>query len=338
MKHLLIVAAIAVIAAPAFAGTDVLPETGSDGMMYYNIKSGQSTPADESTRRFGALLWSCTQSTGSFFGSSTITTCLLDWADVTNNITVGGLGYAISTNSQASDGQNVVILLVYANDNGYGTSPKKFVQGYYLDNFPGSSHPINEFWGWNWRLEGANPFSFSGNDLDGDGLADFSYVYWQKVVRTPGARMGPRIAGPGIYDPNNPPPIPPLSAGMEDRFDWYAAPDLNNDVNMLNNQYYGTYYFTSGRFAQFYWEMLAPGCPNPGAHFKYCQADIGNYNCIVDLADLAQLLGNYGITSGASYAQGDIEPPDDFFPGDGDVDLGDLAELLGQYGDNCNNP
>ena len=29
---------------------------------------------------------------------------------------------------------------------------------------------------------------------------------------------------------------------------------------------------------------------------------------------------------------GDIEPPG----GDGDVDLADLAELLSQYGDNCN--
>lgn len=45
----------------------------------------------------------------------------------------------------------------------------------------------------------------------------------------------------------------------------------------------------------------------------------------VDLADLAQLLGHYGTTSGATYEQGDID-------GDGDVDLADLAELLGNYG------
>ncbi|MBU0616229.1 MAG: hypothetical protein KKI02_00785, partial [Planctomycetes bacterium] len=46
----------------------------------------------------------------------------------------------------------------------------------------------------------------------------------------------------------------------------------------------------------------------------------------VDLADLAQLLGNYGTTSGAAYEDGDLD-------GDGDVDLSDLAELLGHYGE-----
>ena len=45
----------------------------------------------------------------------------------------------------------------------------------------------------------------------------------------------------------------------------------------------------------------------------------------VDLADLAQLLGNYGMSEGASYEDGDID-------GDGDVDLADLAALLGNYG------
>jgi hypothetical protein len=45
----------------------------------------------------------------------------------------------------------------------------------------------------------------------------------------------------------------------------------------------------------------------------------------VDLADLAQLLGNYGTPDGATYEDGDID-------GDGDVDLGDLAALLANYG------
>jgi hypothetical protein len=74
-------------------------------------------------------------------------------------------------------------------------------------------------------------------------------------------------------------------------------------------------------------------CPNPGASGNYCTADIdGSGDCIVDLPDLAQLLSNYGITSGATPDQGDIDPPG----GDGDVDLSDLAALLAQYGDDCN--
>ncbi len=48
----------------------------------------------------------------------------------------------------------------------------------------------------------------------------------------------------------------------------------------------------------------------------------------VDLADLATLLGSYGMTSGAVYEDGDLD-------GDGDVDLADLAELLSYYGATC---
>ena len=76
------------------------------------------------------------------------------------------------------------------------------------------------------------------------------------------------------------------------------------------------------------------GCPSPGASGNYCTGDIdGSDDCMVGIADLAQLLSNYGIASGATHEQGDIEPPGG---GDGDVDLSDLAALLSQYGDNCN--
>jgi len=48
----------------------------------------------------------------------------------------------------------------------------------------------------------------------------------------------------------------------------------------------------------------------------------------VDLSDLAQLLTNYGMTSGAEYEDGDLDD-------DGDVDLTDLAGLLAVYGTSC---
>ena len=48
----------------------------------------------------------------------------------------------------------------------------------------------------------------------------------------------------------------------------------------------------------------------------------------VDLADLVQLLSNYGDTTGASYTDGDLDA-------DGDVDLADLVSLLSAYGSTC---
>jgi hypothetical protein len=48
----------------------------------------------------------------------------------------------------------------------------------------------------------------------------------------------------------------------------------------------------------------------------------------VDLSDLAQLLGCYGLTGSAPYEDGDLD-------GDGDVDLSDLGALLAVYGTTC---
>ena len=56
--------------------------------------------------------------------------------------------------------------------------------------------------------------------------------------------------------------------------------------------------------------------------------DLDGNGC-VNLSDLAELLSNYGLTSGVTYEDGDID-------GDGDVDISDLAELLGHYGEGCN--
>jgi hypothetical protein len=59
----------------------------------------------------------------------------------------------------------------------------------------------------------------------------------------------------------------------------------------------------------------------------FCFGDLDG-DLDIDLADLAQLLGNYGTSSGAAYEDGDLD-------GDGDVDLADLAGLLAVYGTTC---
>ncbi len=58
-----------------------------------------------------------------------------------------------------------------------------------------------------------------------------------------------------------------------------------------------------------------------------CPGDL-DHDGDVDLSDLAQLLSNYGATSGVSYEDGDLDA-------DGDVDLSDLAALLTAYGTTC---
>jgi hypothetical protein len=58
-----------------------------------------------------------------------------------------------------------------------------------------------------------------------------------------------------------------------------------------------------------------------------CFGDI-DHDGDVDIADLAQLLSNYGTSSGATYEDGDLD-------GDGDVELPDLAALLAVYGTTC---
>jgi len=73
--------------------------------------------------------------------------------------------------------------------------------------------------------------------------------------------------------------------------------------------------------------VLAGGFWAGGAEEPFCFGDLDGDNDI-DLADLAQLLANYGTTSGAVYEDGDLDV-------DGDVDLADLAALLGVYGTTC---
>ena len=79
---------------------------------------------------------------------------------------------------------------------------------------------------------------------------------------------------------------------------------------------------------------LAGGFWPGGAAEPFCHGDIypPGGDGVVNLDDLAQLLGHFGMTSGATYEDGDIYPPPD---GNGAVNLDDLAELLGHYNVVC---
>ncbi|GMU83374.1 MAG: hypothetical protein AMXMBFR47_32440 [Planctomycetota bacterium] len=68
--------------------------------------------------------------------------------------------------------------------------------------------------------------------------------------------------------------------------------------------------------------VLLPDAPPPA-----CTGDL-NGDYLVDLQDLAALLGHYGTPSGASPGDGDLDA-------DGDVDLQDLASMLANFGTIC---
>lgn len=86
-------------------------------------------------------------------------------------------------------------------------------------------------------------------------------------------------------------------------------------------------------FATAHVHVFAGVRPVHDSRFSYrltvgeCPGDLdGDLDC--DLADLAALLSNFGVASGATLGQGDLDA-------DGDVDLADLSELLSRFGTNC---
>ena len=328
MKRTLLWAAIGVIAPLALAGPEILPISGM-GYLSYDVATGKVTP-QAGGQRFGYSLWAATQNFNYFWGAYE-SEMGLDWGDIAGPVGIGGFGFTELTNSQAEDGDAWVFIMIYGEENGWNSTGRIALAGFLIENIPTSTHPPDEYWGYIWEIESEPPFIIDGSDLDLDGLVDFGYAQWF-VWPTPGSLMGPGIAG----DPNC---VPPRCPGIESAFDLFIDPNLFTDPNLTGGSFFGTYWFGDCPFFQFYFELFAPACPNGGASGRYCSADIdGGFDCTVSLADLSQLLSNYGCTTGCTRMMGDVDPYDPFGPGDGDVDLADLSELLSQYGDDCRWP
>jgi hypothetical protein len=332
-------AVVVLIAGPLFADIEILPIDGVD-YLNYDMTTGKVTPAAPSTR-YGAAIWSCGwQYVNYFWGAQPFDGDMgLDWGDIDGPAVVGGISFSEFTNSQAGDGDLYAIIAIYAEENGDDSAGRVLAAAYVINNIPGSDHPPDEYWGHIWDVDLDTRFVLDGTDLDGDGLVDWGYAQFFSG-RTPPASMcrhGPALCD--LIDPNH---LPPAAPGVEDAFDLFMNSNWNNgsqqfDPNNIEPFFVGTYW--GHAYAQFYFELHAPQCPNRGDAGRYCHADIdGSFDCIVGLTDLAVLLSNYGLTTGAHWRDGDVDPYDHYFPGDGDVDLGDLSELLGQYGDDCNWP
>jgi len=239
------------------------------------------------------------------------------------------------------------IMWFYGEENGINSYAHVPLAGFRITDLP-TGGPTWDGWIVTIDLEGGWEFLLEGSDLDADGLVDFGYSYWFQAL-PPGSYTGPLISG----DPNGFDDAP----GQEDVFDSYTT----SDPNLGTADFYtGSWWFGGDPYAQLYMELYAeqictpPVCLEPGHAGRYCTADIWpndgdpNWNyyfdgdCRVELIDLATLLSNYGMTSGAAHGMGDVEPEDgdgwwiDRDDGDGDIDLADLAEMLRQYGDDCN--
>ena len=318
MKRLLLVTTFGLLVPSALATPEILPVTGTD-YLTYDEATGKITPAI-GQRHLWCMAWSATQQPWYAYplpaGES-----VLDWGDIAGPANIGAFGFAHWTNSQAVDGDLWGIICFYTEENGWNSTARVFNWGFIIDNIPGSTHPPDEYWAYVWRVELFDSFVLDGSDLDEDGLVDFGYRLCFGGV-SPGAVAGPVVA---TFDPNDAP-------GADEWYDLF-------DTCGPNDGYVGTY--SLAPFQQFYWEMSSARCPNRGESGRYCSADIdGSFDCLVNLADLAECLSHYGMTSGATPLECDLDPydPDGCDHGDGDVDLADLAELLGQYGDNCNWP
>ncbi len=332
MKCLCFVAAVCMIAVPALASPELLPAKGPH-YATYTMATGELTPTPGPVR-YGGLVWGAFNWTGWYWNSHGNGCLPLDWGDCGNPSDPYLInGFRIWYQPTAGLPSLDTIVWFYGEENGWNSYAHVPLAGFRMNDLP--TNP-NFSWLITVDLAGGFEFLLEGSDVDADGLVDFGYTYWF-LGPSPTQNVGPVIAGLA-GDPNGNAP------GQEDSFDWYEPNDPNQG---LAYTYVGTYYFGSDPFAQFAMQIFegnAPNepnepspCPNPGGSGKYCFADIdcGNppCDCIVGLPDLAMLLSNYGMTTGATHGDGDVEPAPP--NGDGDVDLGDLAELLSQYGDDC---
>jgi hypothetical protein len=318
---------IGLIIVPALAGPEILPVSGVD-YLRYDVLTGKITPVNQRTP-YGPAIWSyACDDIPYFWGADGAAGEMgLDWGDIAGPACVGGFGFAEFTNSQAADGDLYVIIAIYAEENGWDSAGRVCAAAYLIENVPASTHPPDEYWGHIWNVDVGTPFVLDGSDLDADGLVDWGYAQFFSV-RTPGA-----LHGPAVCDYCEPNELPATAPGIDHAFDMFVNPLWNNgpeyfDPNDIEPYYYATYWFGGCPFAQFYFELYAPSCPNEANLSPECAWFNVDCDCIVGLGDLATLLSNYGCTTGCTRWQGDFDP---IFEGDGDVDLADLGALLRAY-------
>lgn len=357
---------IACLAGAALADGDLL-RVKSLRHIEYNYRSGEVNWLDTPTREDRAFrtVWDASTPTGFGFGGRA-SQILLDWGDIVpgTDVTQFSFGYVTNVGCCVFGAAPIELDIgFYSGDNGRDSSSRSLLSQFRLTGLPAScidlNVPPNSVWSaYLIRVVDFDPFTLDGPDLgdanvaaaepfsdcvDVGGLTDFSYAFHfrRQFVTGGGAE---KVAGPILVQPAAEPNLPPCNApGSEDAFDLYARdpnhPPADPNAFMrpdVDFPYDRTLSFDGYVYAQFYM-TLQTGEPNTPCTWRGCdEADIvpSDGDCIVDLRDLAVLLSNFGAQSGATRADGDIEPADG--DGDGDVDLADVALMLAAFGTDCN--
>lgn len=342
MRKFLSFAAVAAIAAPAFAQT-ILPAAKPKAVKY-NLATGAVAPQGVG-ERIGVSVWSSTLTFG-FYINSTLDGVnpaqLLDWAD-TAATQVGGFQMAYCATDTSADAQ----VLFLGEENGFQAHTDTFLGGFNITGLPAGGGP-GGFGCWLVTLDLDPNFSFAlaGSDLDivdgqapnfsGVGLVDFGYTYGLlSPFNNAAGGFGPFITvddyavpgsttGPGHED------VMDLFVGTQgswptyDGAYWYGGYDPNNP-----NTVYAQHYLDLS-------DSAAPtGCPNDPNN-NCADSDIfpaGGGDCQVNLSDLGVVLSNYAPgVPGKTRDQGDIFPVGG---GNGIVDLSDLGQVLSDFGSDC---
>jgi hypothetical protein len=324
MKRWFLLSQWGLLAAPLLADGGLLRvgEVRRASYHYDRATGAMTRTADTGLRTY--VCWDSSLTSGYFsaFGPDEVA---LDWGDAdTRNCLSAVSGFQIGYASELLNQSLDIDVVFYASDNGFGTVTRSLVAALRLTGLPDGVSP-GAFVGWIVDLTVTPPIDLRSEDLDADGLGDFSYTYNMRNVPGDG-HAGPLISG----DPN-------VATGAEEAFDFFTRdPNVAVEPNEfliadVNTTYEGTFWCCN---ALIQWHLrLSAGDPNfPGCDHPSCvAADIEppGGDCDVDLSDLAVLLVNFGVTSGATRGDGDVEGAD------GDVDLSDLAVMLGAFGVDC---
>ena len=145
-----------------------------------------------------------------------------------------------------------------------------------------------------------------GRDLDGDSLADFGWSYRFEQNQPSGRGIaGPILVLPGNAGGDGFPP----SAGVRNRFDWFAAAPFEG--------FHGAYWFGGFPYASFYLSLAR------GRDTSECRADV-NGDGVVDFFDYLDFVQWFA-----------ADDPRADFDENGQVDFFDYLEFIEAFNEPC---